>query len=387
MILTKNIEKIITQYNLRIFKKYGYKIGDLATIEVNQLDNNSHEKIDVMCDVCNHLRDIPYRQYLESFNKYGIYTCSSKCSQVKNKLTKKFRYEDENYNNREKFKNTCVEIYGVDNTFKDINIISKIDKIKRLKYGDNLELIVSKMKKTCLEVYGVDNVSKLDYYKKIKSETTFKNYGVEYPSQSPELKEKSKQTCLTKYGFEYPIQSNIIKDKIKRINLDRYGSEWFTNSILYKQKIKEKYGIDINFPIDLLNNWKKTEDYQNRKDEIYTKIRNSNILSGYWFSSKSNEYESYRKTVMSITSRYKKTLFEKWNGLDYYDIEYIKNNFNLNYNDVSYPTIDHKISIKYGFDNNINHEVIGGIDNLCITKRSINSIKNKKTEDEYRKSF
>jgi hypothetical protein len=43
----------------------------------------------VMCDVCNHLRDIPYRQYLESFNKYGIYTwniflCSSKCSQVKN---------------------------------------------------------------------------------------------------------------------------------------------------------------------------------------------------------------------------------------------------------------------------------------------------------------
>lgn len=40
MILTNKIEKIVTQYNLRIFKKYGYKIGDLATIEVNQLDKN-----------------------------------------------------------------------------------------------------------------------------------------------------------------------------------------------------------------------------------------------------------------------------------------------------------------------------------------------------------
>ena len=40
-----------------------------------------------------------------------------------------------------------------------------------------------------------------------------------------------------------------------------------------------------------------------------------------------------------------KKLIEEWNGLDYYDGEDIKLNFHLNYNNESYPTIDHKISI------------------------------------------
>jgi hypothetical protein len=63
-----------------------------------------------------------------------------------------------------------------------------------------------------------------------------------------------------------------------------------------------------------------------------------------------------------------------------YDDEYIKNNFILNYLDDDYPTIDHKISVYYDFINKISAEDIGNIDNLCITKRIYNCIKNKKCE-------
>ncbi len=45
-----------------------------------------------------------------------------------------------------------------------------------------------------------------------------------------------------------------------------------------------------------------------------------------------------------------------------------------------YPTIDHKISVHYGFINNINPEEISSLENLCLTKRRINSKKNSKID-------
>ena len=55
--------------------------------------------------------------------------------------------------------------------------------------------------------------------------------------------------------------------------------------------------------------------------------------------------------------------------------------------DKQYPTIDHKTSILYGFLNKILPSEIGNIDNLCITKRSINSSKYGKTLDEFKKEY
>ena len=74
---------------------------------------------------------------------------------------------------------------------------------------------------------------------------------------------------------------------------------------------------------------------------------------------------------------------KNWNGNDYYSGEDILENFNLNSNDKNYPTIDHKNSVRYGFDNNISAEEISKIDNLCITTRSNNSSKGEKIESEF----
>lgn len=98
---------------------------------------------------------------------------------------------------------------------------------------------------------------------------------------------------------------------------------------------------------------------------------------------KTDDYIIYRKLVRRYTERNKKQLYENWDGFDYYDNEYIKENVSLNHVDRSYPSIDHKISVYNGFLNDINPKELSDISNLCITKRSINSSKGSKNEDEF----
>jgi hypothetical protein len=128
------------------------------------------------------------------------------------------------------------------------------------------------------------------------------------------------------------------------------------------------------------------------KERIYgdSKYNNSNKMiktkeeKGIYIPFESSiDFKKYRKLVNRITNRNKPYLFEIWDGLDFYDKENILENMKLNSNDMSYPTIDHKISIYQGFKESIPPYIIGGIDNCCITKRRINLLKSNKYNFEY----
>lgn len=158
------------------------------------------------------------------------------------------------------------------------------------------------------------------------------------------VKEENKKTNLKKYGVENVSQSNIIKEKKKETNLKNWGVENVFQSENIKNKLKK------------------------------TRIKNGNQIKDEELS----DFYLYKRTVNNITRRVKKYLFEKWDGYDFYDKEYIKNNKNhLNRN---YPTIDHKISIYNGFKENIIPLIIGDIDNLCITKKHLNCSKHIKNK-------
>jgi len=205
--------------------------------------------------------------------------------------------------------------------------------------------------------------------------TNIKKYGVENVFQSEEIKERTKETCLEKYGVENVFQSKEIKEKIKLTMIEKYGVEHNMKLKETKEKIKKtclvKYGIEN--PLNLEKSRKTMLDkygveYFSQSEEWLKKVHpNINKI----------DFKDYKNTSIRLTKRIKNKLYENWDGYDYYDKEYIKYNFNLDYNDVNYPTIDHKISIYYGFKNNISPEKISNIDNLCITKRCINSSKNK----------
>lgn len=230
-----------------------------------------------------------------------------------------------------KRKETCLKKYGVDSYTKT---------------KENLE----KRKETCLEKYGVDNPMKLDYIKNNRKEASIKKYGVDHHMKSAEFIDKFKKMNIEKFGVDNVSKLESIKIKKKETFQKNYGMDHiFSSNKLKGEYFKKKYGYDPYISIEL-----------------------------------KNEFEIYKNNVWKITYRNKKKLIENWNGLDYYDNEYIKNNYKLNYNNNRYPTIDHKISIYYGYINKIDFFVIGDITNLCITKKSINKEKGILTESQFK---
>ena len=105
-----------------------------------------------------------------------------------------------------KFKVTCLEKYGVENSFQSQEVKDKI-------------------KKTCLKNYGVENSFQSQEVKDKIKKTNLEKYGVEHPLQSQEVIDKIKKTCLEKYGVENSFQSQEVKDKIKKTCLKNYGVE------------------------------------------------------------------------------------------------------------------------------------------------------------------
>jgi uncharacterized protein YlaI len=211
-----------------------------------------------------------------------------------------------------------------------------------------------------IKIYTCDKCSHL----KIK-ETNRIKYGADYFSQTEKFSDKIKKTSLEKFGVEHYSKTSEYLDKRTKTNMDRYGID---NPFRDINKIKnifiEKFGV-IN-PMQL--------EFVKQKASISQ--RKSMEENGNWIPQKLlSEYKIYKNKVRSLTRKNIKKL--EWNGTDYYDGEYIKENFNLHYFDDNYPTIDHKISIFQGFVDNIPAEIISSVSNLCWTKRIINIKKSK----------
>lgn len=196
--------------------------------------------------------------------------------------------------------------------------------------------------------HGIENVFQLTETKEKIKKTCMKKYGVDSYLKTQEKQEKSKETCINKYGFESSNQSEVVKNNKKTSYMKLYGVE----------------------------NPSQIESVKEQKNKTYI---NSHIKKyGVLPDERNLKMRTYRNKVKNLTNKLKEDLLKNWDGYDFYDGEYIKNNFNLNYIHKDYPTIDHKISVFYGFNNNISPEEICKLENLCFTKRTINS---KKQED------
>lgn len=285
---------------------------------------------------------------------------------------------------------------------------------------------IETVKKTNLEKYGVENVSQLESIKKKKIETVFKHYGVcDYLNSeqnkhnmydedgvqkawSKEAKEKRKKTLLERYGTTdlFSINDNAgrkksnskegrekakqtllknhgvtstrklqkTKDTIKKTNLEKYGETCYFKTDEFKEKLKEhnieKYGVE---------NYFNSEDYKIKSKEVSLKKYNSEyylsselrkqreIESGHWISDEDRtEYELYRLNVWRIT-----------NKQDLESLKDIDKRGRIDLNPDAYH-IDHKFSIREGFEENIPPEIIGSLKNLEMIPGRKNCAKNSK---------
>ena len=100
------------------------------------------------------------------------------------KNTKQQKYGDPNYNNIVKAKQTCLEKYGVENSFAAPEIVEKIKNTKQQKYGDPTYTNREKSARTCKEKYGVDNFLSSEYAQEKLRAYNQKRYGTDYAFQS-----------------------------------------------------------------------------------------------------------------------------------------------------------------------------------------------------------
>ena len=215
----------------------------------------------------------------------------------------------------------------------------------------NINCSNQKIKDVCQKKWGVDNPFQVDSIKEKIKETLNDKYGVDHPMFLEETKNKIKETCLERYGETNYTKTKEFKDKTIKSNLEKYGAEYST----------------------------KTEEGQLKRK--ITRIKNGNQIPDEFV----DEYRKYRLIVNRSLQRNKKVILDSWNGYDYYDGEFIKENFNLNKNDRLYPHFDHKISVAYGFKNSIDPDIIADISNICITKQWINGLKKEMNENEFKK--
>lgn len=215
---------------------------------------------------------VGYRQFCSNVccTKYAWkHRTSDDIENIKKKSenTKLNRYNDKNFNNREKYKQTCLEKYGVDST-------NKVDSIKNKKIN------------TWISKYGVDNPRKSNVIKQKIKETFYTNYGC-YSTKSPKVQEKLKSTNLQRYGVEFPLQNTDIYKKAAN-TMHKNG-----NSSSYEDYMEEQLisilgdGRFIHEYSD--NRYPYSCDFYIPEFDLFIEINGFWTHGGHWFDENNND--------------------------------------------------------------------------------------------------
>lgn len=227
-IMTKFIElKVSTKYIKYLNNlNYNVKLNDIIIIPIKHLPFGSGKKILVKCEKCSNIIESTFNNYVNIMKKGNNYKCKN-CNTFENnnirlygvknsmelnifrdkiKKTKLEKYNDENYNNKEKSKKTSLDKYGYE-------------------YFSNTDLYKKKYKNTCLEKYNVDNVSKIQSVKDKKKSTLRLNYNIDSLLSLKYIQDKKNITVKNKYNVDNVFQLDWVKEKSKKTMLKKYGVE------------------------------------------------------------------------------------------------------------------------------------------------------------------
>jgi hypothetical protein len=190
------IEKYLYTYYNEFYEYIKQKYNDSNSIsEMIYRYFNNIDKIP-KCPICGNNNNFI------SFSKGYTKHCSYKCTQQDKCV-------------RDKYKDTCRDKYGEDfyNKFYE-----KVAKTKLELYGDENYNNSEQNKMTCLKRYGTENAMQNETIKDKVSKTCQEKYGAKSFLESKEFnnnrntyKEKSKQTCLGRYGVENAMQSKPLE--------------------------------------------------------------------------------------------------------------------------------------------------------------------------------
>jgi len=351
-----------------------------------------------ICDLMRHIKKCD--KSCKSYSEYLIkYTCEDskipKCLSCENgvKITKNKIYKYCEKCNKVKYVSllsTLAKDRYCDITMKQ-EILNKRKKTNLLKYGtcaaSQSEEIKNKTIKTNIMKYGIPTTLQLIQVKTKRNEAfTVKAESINMKRSNAwntdlinQASNARKNTVLLKYGVEYISQVEDIRLVLSNKAKLRYLSNDF--KIKCKELLFKKYGV---YNVSQLASVKKSIINTSNINFGADNYLSSNIRrkleedKNNWIPLELiKDFEKYHRLCIIETNKHIPVLFANWNGRCYYSsVELLTSS--IEYNNPKYRTIDHKISIFYGFVNNIPPQIIGNINNLCICSREYNTKKNKK---------
>ena len=133
--------------------------------------------------------------------------------------------------------------------------------------------------------------------------------------------------------------------------------------------VKNSTELNLSSRADYMRQF-RTED--SIKKGVETRTKNGHIID--WDKA---EWKQYWKRCDWLTRKIRQQMLNEWDGIDYIDGEYIKDNLSLHFTHGDYPTLDHLKSRSQCFKENISPYDATNSENLKWTKRRNNSSKNK----------
>ena len=197
------------------------------------------------------------RKHYEYRNTCGNKECNKKIHQreectKKRKASKKAKYNDENYNNREKAAKTCEAQWGtgvtnpfqaeeIKNLIKEIHqkvrgcdyptqdpaVVAKGKASKKAHFGDENYSNPEKAKDTKRKRYGDHNYN--NHKKAVETWQTIYGPGVTNPFQTEEVKQKIKEACMKKYKKPFAAQTEEVIEKIRKTRMKNKGIDFTTD--------------------------------------------------------------------------------------------------------------------------------------------------------------
>jgi hypothetical protein len=181
-----------------------------------------------------------------------------------------------------------------------------------------------------------------------------KNYCSKECRQGERAKEKSYKPCIQCGSPTYDVPS--LPDK--KFCSNQCKGKWV------KENMSEERAERANY-------MRQFRDEDAWKKGLETRTKNGNIIDD-------PTWKQYWKRCDWLTSRARKKMVDDWDGYDYIDGEYIKENLNLHFSHGNYPTLDHIKPRSQCFIEGLTPREATDQLNLKWTKRSNNSAKNNK---------
>ena len=233
--LTKNFPKEIQEFLLNYSIFYGWDITNIQTIfRLMQKGLTTLKKCEYVS--CNNT------QKIYETGKITSGCCKKHTTIINNLKLSNCEWSQQSEHAKAKRNYTNLRKFGTNNPMKNKDIVEKVKKTKKEKYGNPKYNNFEKMQETLLKHYGVTNPAYILTSNLKKSATCLERYGVKSPLESNEIKNKIIETNIKKFGVDNPLQNINIKNKSISTMLERYGVQYPSqNSDILEKIMKSSY--------------------------------------------------------------------------------------------------------------------------------------------------